>query len=155
ALSAKRRTRMLNKGIQAGDLEIVNGATKRNTRDVGLTFPTPRPVQPIQRPRECWRAVLAVSSPSSSCPPSLLEFLQEKDHGWEWTWHVFVCQSSFSPVLFQTGTSWFVQGEDLKSESRKENHSRAIPGPGPSWFEPWSSTKPWREPLREKNWEEQ
>ncbi|XP_027765567.1 putative ALMS1-like protein, partial [Empidonax traillii] len=112
ALSTKRRTRMLNKGIQAGDLEIVNGATKRNTRDVGLTFPTPRPVQPSQSiPRECWHRV--------------------------------------------HGTSWFVPGEGLKSESRKENHSSAVSGPGPSWFEPWTNTKPWREPLREKNWEGQ
>ncbi|XP_064509667.1 centrosome-associated protein ALMS1 [Pseudopipra pipra] len=110
ALSTKRRVRMLNKGIQAGDLEIVSSATKRNTRDVGVTFPTPRSLQGNQRPRESWHGV--------------------------------------------HGASWFVQGDDLKSESRKENHSSAISGPGPSWFEPWTSTKPWREPLREKNWEE-
>ncbi|NWS13905.1 ALMS1 protein, partial [Pachyramphus minor] len=120
ALSTKRRTRMLNKGIQAGDLEIVNSATKRNTRDVGLTFPTPRSIQPTQRPRECWHRA------------------EGNFGGISWSW-----------------PSWFVQREDLKSESRKENHSSAISGPGPSWFEPWTSTKPWREPLREKNWEEQ
>ncbi|KAM6267176.1 centrosome-associated protein ALMS1-like [Spheniscus humboldti] len=111
ALSNKRRTRMLNKGIQAGDLEIVNSATKKNTRDVGVTFPTPRPSQPNERPQEPWHCV--------------------------------------------DGVSWFVQAEDLKSESRKENHSNSFSGPGPSWFEPLTSTKPWREPLREKNWQEQ
>ncbi|XP_071413187.1 centrosome-associated protein ALMS1 isoform X2 [Pithys albifrons albifrons] len=105
ALGAKRRAWMLSKGIQAGDLEIVSSATKRNTRDVGVTFPTPRPNQ--------------------------------------------------DPWNRAHGTSWFVQGEDLQSESRKENHSNVSAGPGPSWFEPWTSTKPWREPLREKNWEEQ
>ncbi|XP_071609240.1 centrosome-associated protein ALMS1 isoform X3 [Heliangelus exortis] len=109
ALTHKRRARMLSKGIQAGHLEIVSSATKKNTRDVGVTFPTPSPCQPNQGPQEPWCCV--------------------------------------------DGISWFVQAEDLKSESRKENHSN--PFPGPSWFEPLPSTKPWREPLREKNWEEQ
>ncbi|XP_061207890.1 centrosome-associated protein ALMS1 isoform X2 [Neopsephotus bourkii] len=111
ALSNKRRTRMLNKGIQAGDLEIVSSATKKNTRDVGVTFPTPRSNQPKEQPQEPWRCV--------------------------------------------DGISWFVRAGDLKSESRKENHSNSFAGPGPSWFEPFTSTKPWREPLREKNWQEQ
>ncbi|XP_043368729.1 Alstrom syndrome protein 1 [Dermochelys coriacea] len=87
ALSNKRHIRMLNKGIQAGDLEIVNSATKKNTRDVG--------------------------------------------------------------------DSWFVPAEDLKSDSRKENKFSSFSGPGPSWFEPLTNTKPWREPLRERNWQEQ
>ncbi|KAM4673953.1 centrosome-associated protein ALMS1 [Amazona ochrocephala] len=111
ALSNKRRARMLNKGIQAGDLEIVSSATKKNTRDVGVTFPTPRSNQPSEQPQEPWRCV--------------------------------------------DGISWFVQAGGLKSESRKENHSSPFSGPGLSWFEPFTSTKPWREPLREKNWQEQ
>ncbi|NXO53433.1 ALMS1 protein, partial [Aramus guarauna] len=130
ALSNKRRTRMLNKGIQAGDLEIVNSATKKNTRDVGVTFPTPRSSRPNQRPREPWHRVGGIFGESDG---------MVTDH-----------QAAGSK-----GLSWFVQAEDLKSESRKENHSNAFTGPGPSWFEPLTSTKPWREPLREKNWQEQ
>ncbi|NXM30426.1 ALMS1 protein, partial [Oxyruncus cristatus] len=150
ALSAKRRTRMLNKGIQAGDLEIVTGATKRNTRDVGLTFPTPRPIQAAQRPRECWHRA------HGNFGGSQLGGQRE----WKGPWMEMDMARACLPVFIlspdlSTGTSWFVQGENLKCESRKENHSSAISGPGPSWFEPWSSTKPWREPLREKNWEEQ
>ncbi|NXI69713.1 ALMS1 protein, partial [Anseranas semipalmata] len=130
ALSNKRRTRMLSKGIQAGDLEIVNSATKKNTRDVGVTFPTPRSSQPNQRPREPWHCVDGISGESDG---------MVTDH-----------QAAGSK-----GISWFVQAEDLKSESRKENFSNSCPGPGPSWFEPLTNTKPWREPLREKNWQEQ
>ncbi|XP_043400868.1 Alstrom syndrome protein 1 isoform X10 [Chelonia mydas] len=109
ALSNKRHIRMLNKGIQAGDLEIVNSATKKNTRDVGMTFPTPRSSQ--VRPQK-----------PSSCAD---------------------------------GVSWFVPAEGLKSDSRKENKSSSFSGPGPSWFEPLTNTKPWRDPLRERNWQEQ
>ncbi|NXC38374.1 ALMS1 protein, partial [Penelope pileata] len=130
ALSNRRRTRMLNKGIQAGDLEIVSSATKRNTRDVGVTFPTPRPIQANQRPREPWHRVDGIFGESDGVVT---------DH-----------QAAGSK-----GISWFVQAEDLKSESRKENRSNSFAGPGPSWFEPLSSTKPWREPLREKNCQEQ
>ncbi|NXL05767.1 ALMS1 protein, partial [Mesembrinibis cayennensis] len=130
ALSNKRRTRMLNKGIQAGDLEIVNSATKKNTRDVGVTFPTPRSSQPNQRPQEPWHCVDGIFGESDG---------MVTDH-----------QAAGSK-----GISWFVQAEDLKSESRKENHSNSFSGPGPAWFEPLTSTKPWREPLREKNWQEQ
>ncbi|XP_015718477.1 Alstrom syndrome protein 1 isoform X5 [Coturnix japonica] len=130
ALSNKRRSRMLNKGIQAGDLEIVNGATKRNTRDFGVTFPTPRPIQPNQRPRDPWHRVHGIFGESDGTVT---------DH----------------QAAGRKGISWFVQAEDLKFESRKENCSNSIPGPGSSWFEPFTTTKPWREPLREKNFQEQ
>ncbi|XP_065592075.1 centrosome-associated protein ALMS1 [Cyrtonyx montezumae] len=130
ALSNKRRTRMLNKGIQAGDLEIVSSATKKNTRDVGMTFPTPRSLQPNQRPRDPWHRVDGIFGESDG---------MVTDH-----------QAAGSK-----GILWSVQAEDSKFESRKENCSSCIPGPGLSWFEPFTNTKPWREPLREKNFQEQ
>ncbi|XP_028940203.1 Alstrom syndrome protein 1, partial [Antrostomus carolinensis] len=121
---------MLNKGIQAGDLEIVNSATKKNTRDVGVTFPTPRSSQLNQRPQEPWHHVDGIFGDSDGLVTD-------------------------QQTAGSKGISWFVQVEDLKSESRKENHSNSFSGPGPSWFEPLTNTKPWREPLREKNWQEQ
>ncbi|NXM78190.1 ALMS1 protein, partial [Serilophus lunatus] len=144
ALCTKHRPRMVNKGIQAGDLEIVSSATKKNTRDVGVTFPTPRSTQKSQSLQDPWQGVdglvaAGIWEKEKAHPGS---FCMEK-------------RTRRNKLQFSQGTSWFVQGKDLKSESRKENHSNAFPGPGPSWFEPWSSTKPWREPLREKNWEEQ
>ncbi|NXH84737.1 ALMS1 protein, partial [Edolisoma coerulescens] len=126
-----------------GDLEIVSSATRKNTRDVGVTFPTPRSSQQLQEPPGPW---------------------QGGRGGAAGAWHQHRAQPGRLPadrstrrsrLHIQQVTPWFVPAEDLKCESRKENQSSAIPGPGPAWFEPWSSTKPWREPLREKNWEQQ
>lgn len=53
-----------------------------------------------------------------------------------------------------TGVSWFVPVENMKSGPKKENMPK-LHGPGVSWFAPITNTKPWREPLREQNWQGQ
>ncbi|NXI44406.1 ALMS1 protein, partial [Galbula dea] len=153
ALSTRRRARMLHKGIQAGHLEIVNSATKRNTRDVGVTFPTPRCNQAKQQPRECWHCADGISGESDGLlTDHQAAGSQEKQKEQPGN---FVVEKRMKRSRLHLSQG-FVQAEGLKSESRKENHSNSFCGPGPSWFEPWSSTKPWRrEPLREKNWQEQ
>ncbi|NXI85456.1 ALMS1 protein, partial [Rhipidura dahli] len=140
ALSNKRRTRMLNKEIQAGDLEIVSSATRRNTRDVGVTFPTPSSSQQLQQPPGPWLggqggAAAAAAWPQHWAPLGQLPLDR---------------RTKRNRLHFQQGTPWLLPAED----SRKENQCSGTPGPGPAWFEPWSSSRPWREPLREKNWEE-
>ncbi|NXI05118.1 ALMS1 protein, partial [Pachycephala philippinensis] len=136
----------------AGDLEIVSSATRRNTRDVGVTFPTPRCSQQLQEPPGPGQG--GRGGAGGAAGPGTAG----RAAG---AWHQPRAQllldrrTKRNRLHFQQGTPWFVPAEDSKCESRKENQSSAIPGPGPAWFEPWSSTKPWREPLREKNWEEQ
>ncbi|XP_053111608.1 centrosome-associated protein ALMS1 isoform X2 [Hemicordylus capensis] len=140
ALSNKRNTRMLNKAIQTGDFEIVHSATKKHTRDVGLTFPTPTSSQaqlqgaPRSGPEEELVQPDGLPSGSQGKPkrqPS--SFLVERRP--------------------RRRVSWFVSAEDLKLDPQQGNGSNYITDPGPLWFEPETSTKPWREPLREKNWQ--
>lgn len=111
----------MNKGVQAGELEIVMSATRRNTRDVGTTFPSPG----------------GERLPSATAPGSSVRTSKSR-------------VKAAAPHM-PSGLSWFVPAEDLKSESRKENEPRVRRGPGPAWYEPVTDPKPWREPLREQN----
>ncbi|KAE8628762.1 hypothetical protein XENTR_v10000208 [Xenopus tropicalis] len=131
ALKSKRSNKYLNKGVQAGNLEIVNSATKKNTRDVGTVFPSPRgdPHKPLTQGHG-----------------------QKEERFWDSS--VFTQRGGRSKQVAAQGLSWFVPTEDLKSDSRKENRSDMKKGPSVSWYEPLTNTKPWREPLREKNVEE-
>ncbi|KAM4706570.1 centrosome-associated protein ALMS1 [Discoglossus pictus] len=130
ALIQKKKTRVLDKGVQAGDLEIVTSATKKNTRDVGTTFPSPcrdhqSSMEPSIRGQNMWATSV----------------LTERREG-------------RSKLHLPQGLSWFVPAEDLKSDSRKENKSTINSGPGPAWQVSFINTKPLREPLREKNLQE-
>ncbi|XP_066488322.1 centrosome-associated protein ALMS1 [Tiliqua scincoides] len=134
ALSNKRNKRMLNKAVQAGDLEIVNSATKKNTRDVGLTFPTPTSSQVRLQ-----GALLNGTEPDGFVSGS--KGTQKRLPG------------SFLAERPRKSKLQWLQ-EDLKSNSKQGDGSNFIPDSNPSWFEPVTSAKPWREPLREKNSQE-
>ncbi|XP_077157344.1 centrosome-associated protein ALMS1 isoform X2 [Paroedura picta] len=140
ALTNKRTTRMLNKAVQAGDFEIVNSATKKHTRDVGLTFPTPTSSQTkLQGDR--WNE----KEDKPTRPDRPLSGLKGKPKRPPSGWLT-------ERRTAQNKLKWLQ--DELKSDAKKETDSGAVPDPGPSWFEPLASTKPWREPLREKNWPE-
>ncbi|KAK6493748.1 Alstrom syndrome protein 1 isoform X1 [Huso huso] len=138
ALTSKKAVKLVSKSIQAGDLEIVNSATKKNTRDVGMTFPSPNLARAVH--------MQAPSNPdlqSKKMGKKTQDFLYEKK------------TKRSNRQRHPRGVCWFVPADELKSESKKENQPSSEPGPGSAWFAPLGYTKRWREPLREKHTQEQ
>ncbi|XP_032147606.1 Alstrom syndrome protein 1 isoform X3 [Sapajus apella] len=135
-LCNKQNVHMLNKGIQAGNLEIVNGV-KKHTRDVGMTFPTPS------------------SSEAKLEEDSDVTSWSEEKHEEKTLFTAYPMDRKLkrNKKISHEGVSWFVPVEN-ESGSKKENMPKMC-GPGVSWFEPLTKTKPWREPLREQNWQGQ
>uniref|UniRef100_A0A8D2JQ56 ALMS1 centrosome and basal body associated protein n=1 Tax=Sciurus vulgaris TaxID=55149 RepID=A0A8D2JQ56_SCIVU len=137
AVCKEENVHMLNKGIQAGSLEIVHG-DRKYTRDVGVTFPTPSSSE----------ARLEEDSDVTSWSE---EKVEEK---MPFTSYLGDKKLKKNKENSCEGVSWFVPVENLKTGSKKENLPKFY-GPGISWFEPITKTKPWREPLREQNWQGQ
>ncbi|KAK2509993.1 hypothetical protein MC885_014989, partial [Smutsia gigantea] len=118
-------------------LEIVNGIRK-HTRDVGMTFPTPSSSE-ARVEEDC--DVTSWSEEKTEKKSLLTSYagdkkLRKNKHS--------CCE----------GVSWFVPVENAKSVPKKENLPQCH-GPGIAWFAPVTNTKPWREPLREQNWQGQ
>nr|XP_025850323.1 Alstrom syndrome protein 1 [Vulpes vulpes] len=132
-----QNVQMLNKAVQAGNLEIVNGV-KKHTRDVGMTFPTPSSSE----------ARIEEDSDMTSWSE---EKIEEKRLLTNYLGDKKLRKNKHSCC---EGVSWFVPVENVKSEPKKENLPK-LHGPGVCWFAPITNTKPWREPLREQNWQGQ
>ncbi|XP_020738985.2 centrosome-associated protein ALMS1 isoform X2 [Odocoileus virginianus] len=136
-LCNKQNAHMLNKGIQAGNLEIVSGV-RENTRDVGMTFPTPSSSEArVEEDSD----VTSWSEEKVEEKRLLTNYLGDK-------------KLKKNKKSCCEGVSWFVPVENMKSGPKKENMPK-LHGPGVSWFAPITNTKPWREPLREQNWQGQ
>lgn len=149
ALATKKHVR--HKGVQAGDLEIVMNGTKKNTRDVGMTFPSPRPHHEkiLTRDIPHSNGVLNQSMESMLSTP---EDCKEKKR---WPNGILADKIPRRRRPHPTGVTWFVPADDLKSGSRKENQPSLQTGHSPVWYEPLIHTRPWREPLREKSLQDQ
>ncbi|GAB1291009.1 Alstrom syndrome protein 1 homolog [Apodemus speciosus] len=132
-LSNEKNVHMVNKGVQAGNLETVTGV-KKYAQDVGVTFPTPSSSE-------------ARLEEDSDVTSSIEEKAKEKKFLSNYVRAKNLRKNKSNP---SEGISWFVPVENEKSGSKKENLPK-IYRPGISWFEPVTKTKPWREPLREQN----
>ncbi|XP_078133733.1 ALMS1 centrosome and basal body associated protein isoform X2 [Sander vitreus] len=136
-LAAKKSVKLVSKSIQAGDLEIVSNGTRRHTRDVGTTFPSPgeaRTSRQISSSLEKGRG--GQRSPAKS------QGLQKQRKS-----------KRSHPKTYPNAVSWFISADNLRSEGRKENQpeeEELLWRQSTAWFEPYSRIDPWREPLRQR-----
>ncbi|XP_074051676.1 centrosome-associated protein ALMS1 [Macrotis lagotis] len=133
----KQTLQMLNKAVQTGELEIVR-STRKHTRDFGVTFPTPSYNAAGTRVDK----YVNCSSPGN--------YLEEKKSMDIYLW---TKKPRRSKAHCCEGVSWFIPAENLRCASKKENQASGVSGPSVSWFASLTHTKPWRQPLREKNWQ--
>ncbi|CAM4727452.1 unnamed protein product [Leuciscus chuanchicus] len=139
SLNSKRsKVKLLSKGVQAGDLEIVKNATRKHTRDVGTIFPSPGAFKNVHSPNTFGIGV-PIPTASTAKPTQSLTALKRNTGN----------KSVRTP--YPNGVSWFVSADELKCDGRKENQpqSESAPCLTQAWFEPYSKVRPWREPTRE------
>nr|XP_023651782.1 Alstrom syndrome protein 1 isoform X5 [Paramormyrops kingsleyae] len=142
----QRTVKHLSKGIQAGNLEIVTKGTRKHTRDVGTNVPSPRLVRAIEVMSEGAVLITKGGKGEHRTPPKHQTISNERRSRRSQQMH------------FPRGVSWFVPADDLKARSKKENRpDSAAPAlaSGLAWFEAYTKTKPWREPLRERQVQEE
>ncbi|XP_059209556.1 pneumococcal serine-rich repeat protein [Centropristis striata] len=143
-LVAKKAVKLVSRGIQAGDLEIVRNGTRRHTRDVGTTFPSPAEARTSRQ----------ISSASSSLERGRGgQRSSSKSQGLQ---KLRKSKRSLSKT-YPEGVSWFISADELRSEARKENEPEEEEStwrPSTAWFEPYSRMNPWREPLRQRQVQE-
>uniref|UniRef100_A0A096LV08 ALMS motif domain-containing protein n=1 Tax=Poecilia formosa TaxID=48698 RepID=A0A096LV08_POEFO len=132
-LTAKRAVRAVNKSIQAGELEIVRNGTRRNTRDVGTTFPSPAEARTCGQTSSSSSGTVGGRGGRRVLPKSNNQ-KQKKSK-----------RSPSKP--YPKSVSWFIPVDNLRSEMRKENRPEKM---NTAWLEPYSRTRPWRELLRQR-----
>ncbi|KAK9534246.1 hypothetical protein VZT92_009303 [Zoarces viviparus] len=118
-LAAKKAVKLVSRGVQAGDLELVSNATRRHARDVGTTFPSPGEARASSSSSSLERGRGEKRSPSQGQGSQR----QRK-----------------SKRSLPEAVSWFISAEELRSEARKENRPEEEQPTWPStaWFQPHS-----------------
>ncbi|XP_016400898.1 uncharacterized protein LOC107733682 isoform X1 [Sinocyclocheilus rhinocerous] len=142
-LNSKRsKVKLVSKGVQAGDLEIVVNGTHRHTRDVGTIFPSPGAFKNVRSSNTFGRSIQSgfpIPTASTSKPTQTLTALKKDP------------SNKSIRTRYPNGVSWFVSADELTCDGRKENQPQTESAPCPSqvWFKPYTRTRPWRETTRE------
>ncbi|XP_059422342.1 uncharacterized protein alms1 isoform X2 [Carassius carassius] len=139
--SKKSKVKLVSRGVQAGDLEIVTNGTCRHTRDVGTIFPSPGAFKDVHSSNTLCRSIQSgfpTPTAFTSKPTQTLTALKKDPSNKRIRTH------------YPNGVSWFVAADELKCDGHKENQPQTESAPCPRvWFEPYTKTRPWRETTRE------
>ncbi|XP_051504788.1 centrosome-associated protein ALMS1 isoform X2 [Myxocyprinus asiaticus] len=136
----RSKVKLVSKGVQAGDLEIVMNGTRRHTRDVGTIFPSPGAFRSVHWPDTLSSGVhggITIPTASTANPTQTPAALKRD-----------TCNKGIRNH-YPNGVSWFVSADELKSDGPKENQVESAPSQSQAWFEAYSRSRPWREPVRE------
>ncbi|XP_051866348.1 uncharacterized protein alms1 isoform X2 [Pristis pectinata] len=138
----KKGTRLVNQGVQAGSLEIVPGATRRQTRDVGVTFPSPDSEVTLHQLVGHWDCSASPSKQPATGPRDRRrKGVSQTDRRPR--------KGSRAPAV-----AWYIPAHELQGDWRKEN----VPVPRHRPVHSWAQREPvsglWREPLRQKHVQE-
>ncbi|XP_041045903.1 uncharacterized protein LOC121279071 isoform X2 [Carcharodon carcharias] len=143
----KRCTRLVNQGVQTESLPIVTSAKGRRTRDVGVTFPSPDSEPTLHLP-----AVLG-SHRQHSASPAGCSSARAKDRKRKGSSHTERAPGKDGRT--SAGPAWFIPATELKWALRKENDPGTCRSHTSGNFELLPSTTLCREPLREKQLQQQ
>ncbi|XP_032898079.1 Alstrom syndrome protein 1 [Amblyraja radiata] len=130
-LVTRKGVRLVDQGVQAGSLEIVPEATRKHTRDVGVTFPSP------------------------DSDVSLHKGGEQRDRTDTWPRGKGRGSSlANKPSKRNPAVAWYIPATELQEDWRKEN----VPEPRQRWCEAWGRRdevpRRWREPLRQRQLQE-
>ncbi|XP_052428314.1 uncharacterized protein alms1 isoform X2 [Carassius gibelio] len=139
--SKKSKVKLVSRGVQAGDLEIVTNGTRRHTRDVGTIFPSPGAFKDVRSSNTLCRNIQSgfpIPTAFTSKPTQTLTALKKDP------------SNKSIRTRYPNGVSWFITADELKCDGHKENQPQNESAPYPRvWFEPYTRTRPWRETTRE------
>ncbi|XP_061890699.1 mucin-2 isoform X2 [Entelurus aequoreus] len=121
--TSKNNAKVVSRGVQAGDLEIVCNATRHHTRDVGTIFPSPRHPQrsqPASHKQKKSRAPPKPKAVSWFIPLDHVESQSRKEN----------------------------RPEEQQEEEEEEEEEDDILEPSSLWYDTYRRSVVWRQPLQ-------
>ncbi|XP_028856813.1 uncharacterized protein alms1 isoform X2 [Denticeps clupeoides] len=129
----RAKVKLVSRGIQTGDLEIVSNGTRKNTRDVGTTFPSPHPDLQNQHPQLQHSIIKKTSQrrPQEHHPHGVSWFVPAEQLVCKENKPGSVCVPAPSVVWFESYSRTQLWRKPLKEKNQEQNETfpdRAVTG---------------------------